>query len=455
MADGEDGPQPTAALAVLEATDPNVAYNARLALRWITGEDLDRARVTVRAVQDFCWHDLPLEDLDDCEALTDGLARLLDLLQMPRHAAVCRSPATQTILEAYWKDESEGLKAYRRAATASGLAPPALPGLEWGGEEKPPAEAAAWQSTARMLEQAVTAGDLVPGARGWKDRQQELAQAHLDAPRPELGGRSLAEAVIAERIDAWADGHESPTREEAISQIADRMLRPARFPDQGAAASPTQWQWFMGQLDDGISLTQNGNISRAFVRMNAARFGWSFDHLPSFEKDLDGLHMLRAMAARLRLAGQSGRKLVLTPRGRRLSADPAALWQATARLLISDRDFEAFCGELFLVLLLSGETLPADEVNGRIAKAVAEEEFVILPYETPPDKHDVSGAANYTIHRCRALGLFAPGAGSRWLDSSYQLTAVGAATALEALRAQAARPLLPADIWADPRRRDR
>jgi hypothetical protein len=273
----------------------------------------------------------------------------------------------------------------------------------------------------------------------------------VDIPRPELGGRSLAEAVIAERVDAWANGYESPTREEAIRHIADRMVRPARFPEQDAAP-PAQWQWFLGQLADGISLTQNGNISRAFVRMNAARFGWSFDHLPSFEQDLDGQHMLRAMAARLRLACQSGRKLVLTPRGRRLAADPAALWQATGRLLISDRDFEAFCGELFLVLLLSGETLPADEVKGRIAKAVAEEEFVILPDETPPDKHDISGAANYTIYRCRALGLFAPGAGSRWPDSSYQLTSVGTATALEALHAQAARPLLPDDSWADPYR---
>ena len=450
MAGGVNSTQVTAALALLEATDPSGACNAQLALRWLTGGRMDPAVVTVRAVQDFCWHDLPCEDLDDSEALAAGLARLLELLQMPRHAAVCRSLVTSKILEAYWTDEDEGVKAYRRAAAASGLVPPALPGFEWGGEEKPPAEAAAWQSAARMLEDAVTTGTLLPGAQGWKGRQHQLTQVHLDAPHPELGGQSLAEAVIAERIDAWADGYDSPTREEVISAISGRMLHPARFPKQDATAPPSRWQWFLGQLDSGISLTQNGNIGRAFVRANAARFGWDFDHLPSFDHDLDGLDMLRTMAARLRLACQSGRKLILTPRGRRLVGDRAALWQATARLLVSDREFEAFCGELFLALLLPGKTLPGDEVKSVIAKAVAEAEFVILPYETPPDIHGVSGAVNYTIYRCRALGLFANEAESRRLDRAYQLTPTGVATALAALRARAAGPLVPADSWADP-----
>jgi hypothetical protein len=41
MADEQDSPQATAALAMLEATDPDAACNALLALRWITGEGLD------------------------------------------------------------------------------------------------------------------------------------------------------------------------------------------------------------------------------------------------------------------------------------------------------------------------------------------------------------------------------------------------------------------------------
>jgi hypothetical protein len=443
MADSEDSPQVTAAIALLEAADPDAAYHAQLALRRITGDHMDPALVTVRAVQDLCWHDLPLENPDDCEDLTDGLARLLDLLQMPRHAAVCRSPATQTIIESYWHDENEGVKAYRREAAASGLAPPDLPGLEWGGEEKPPAEDTAWQSTTRMLEEAVTTRTLVPGRPGWKDLQRELAQAHLNAPRPELGGRSHAEAVIAERLDAWADAYDSPVREEAVSAIARRLLRPARLPDGDAAAPLPRWQWFLDQLAAGIPLTQNGNIGRRFIQANAARLGWDFDRPPSFDRDLEELQVLRAMTTRLRVAARSGRKLALTPRGRRLAADPAALWRATARLLVGGGELEDFAGELFLVLLLPGQAMPADEVEGTIARAVAQEGFVMLPHEILPDEHDVSRAAAHTIWRCRTLGLFAVGAGARWLDRTYQLTPVGAATALEALRARATRPLEP------------
>ena len=329
MADAEDNPQVTAA-GQLEAISQK-ATTGRNALVKISGGGLDPTGIKVRAVQEYCWHDLPREDPDDCEDLTEGLARLFDLLQMPRHAAVCRSPAIQNILGAYWRDEEAGVKAYRLAAAASGLAPPSLPSFEWGGEEKPPAEDAAWHSTARMLEEAVTTGTLVPGRRGWKDRQEELTRLHLDAPRPELGGRSLAESVISERIEAWADAYDSPAREEAVDEIASLLLRPG-----GDTAVPLpRWQWFLDQLGEGIPLTQNGKIARAIVRANAARFGWDFGWQPSFDRDLEELQELRAMATRLRLAARSGRKLALTPRGRRLTADPGALWRATARTLLA------------------------------------------------------------------------------------------------------------------------
>jgi hypothetical protein len=454
MAPGEDEQRAAAALALLEATDPDAAGNARFALNWIAGEGLDLRLVTVRAVQDFCWHDMPLEDPDECEDITDGLARLLDLLQVPQHAAVCRSPATQEILWAYWKDEGEGLKAYRRAAAASGLAPPSLPGFEWGSEEKPWAEAAAWQSTSRMLEEAVTTGTLVPGRRGWKDLQQELTQAHLNAARPELGGRSHAEAVISERLEAWADAYDSPEHEEAINAITSLLLRPARLPDEESANPLPRWQWFLDQLGEGIPLTQNGNIARAFVRANAARFGFdSGGWQPSFDRDLEELQVLRTMATRLRLAARSGRKLTLTPRGRRLMADPAALWRATARLLIGGGELKEFAGELFLLLLAAGRALPADEVYDTLGRAVVEaastEKFTRGLYGVAADEYDAARAAQYTVWRCRALGLFAHGAGDQMLAKTYQLTPVGAATALEALRAWAARPLLPADSWAD------
>ena len=154
------------------------------------------------------------------------------------------------------------------------------------------------------------------------------------------------------------------------------------------------------------------------------------------------------MAARLRLAARSGRKLALTPRGRRLIAEPGVLWRATARTLVGGGELEEFAGEMFLVQLLAGRALSAVEVYDTIARAVSQEGFVRGPYEVPVNENDAHRAAQYTIWRCRALGLFADGAGDRMLAKTYQLTAAGAATALEALRVRVTRPLEPHPSYA-------
>jgi len=66
---------------------------------------------------------------------------------------------------------------------------------------------------------------------------------------------------------------------------------------------------------------------------------------------------------------------------------------------------------------------------------------------TPPDlpgltwgagEPDISWAISRTANLCRALDLLTPG--SDWPDRRYQLTPIGTATALEALRAHATGP---------------
>lgn len=301
------------------------------------------------------------------------------------------------------------------------------------------------------------ASDLLPIVRArtlWghaaegQPRRRGTAGTH---PRPAASGGSpdTAPHAAAEfpedgpdispgRIVAWAAARRSPARREAIAAITSRLLLPPLLPEHGADGPLPLWQWLLDQLGEGIPLTQTGNLNRAFVQANAERFGWDFTHRrPYTEQDVTDLHELRTLATGLGLVRQAGRKLALTAEGRRLAADPAALWQATARALVSEGDdFEAYTGEVFLALLLHRETLSRDEIAGLIVRAAAEEGFRGIHDGNPPDEDDTMWTAHRTINRFHALGLLA----GKWTDRSYRFTAVGTATALETLRARAGLP---------------
>jgi hypothetical protein len=437
MAD-EEHPEIGTALALLAVEDPAAADDAQAALEWIAG-DHGPGLVTQHDVQCFCWHELPVKWMasdGDHARVIDALARAFDLLQMPRYAAICRSATTRGILAAYQAGTASGKAAFRRAITASGITPPDLPGLTWGAGMGSH-EHAAWTSATELLELAIASGDLAPGTRGWKARQQELVRAHLDAPREDLLGQPLAAVIISERAEAWVSRWRSPTRQQIAAAIANRLLHPVQLPADAAADPLPRWRWLLGQLAGGIALTQAGNLNRAFVQQNADRFGWDLSQPPYTEPDLYDLHHLRCLATSLKIARRSGRALTLTAKGRRMLGDPDQLWRATAATLPPGNAFTVFAGELFLALLADGEPQPAEQVTAVVAQAVAEEQFRDSRTNLPPGEHDVRWATAQTVNLCRALGLLASG---EWPDRSYQLTPVGAATALEALRARATGP---------------
>jgi len=437
--DDAQDPIITAALGKLMAEDPSAADDAEAALEWIAGEN-GLAFITQERIQYYLWYSLPLKwmtDLDHKLAIVAALARALDLLGLPRYAAICRSDTTREILRAYEEEDGRGLKAFHEADSASGIRPPDLPEFEWGstmGWE----ENRALSSTAEFLELAVAGGDLVPGARGWKRRQQELARGHLNEPRPELAGQTFAQVILTERIEAWLATNRSETRRKVLSSVANLLLHPAELP-AGLAGDPLPTlRWLLEQLVDGISLTQTGNLNRKFVQAAADRFGWDFSRPPRSEDDLYDLHQLRYLAQRLGLARRSGRKIGLTNKGRAQMGDPEALWRSVAGGVLGDNPFHVFAGELFLALLVNIELMPYDDINATVRQAVAEEGFRETRTGEPPDEHQVSWAIHHTLNMCRALGLLSKG--GDWRDRSHGLTDAGKATALEALRAQATGP---------------
>lgn len=138
------------------------------------------------------------------------------------------------------------------------------------------------------------------------------------------------------------------------------------------------------------------------------------------------------------MARRSGRVLTLTAKGRRTLGDPDHLWRATAAALADGNTFTVFAGEMFLAMLSGGDPLPTGQITATVGQAVAEEEFRDSRSDLPPGEHDIGWAIARTANLCRALGLLVPG--GDWPDRRYQLTPVGTATALEALRARATGP---------------
>ena len=435
--DGEDAAIATALLD-LSVDDEGVARQAEAALGSLTwGQGIEA--ITQDRIQHFLWYELPLKwitSLDDRLDMAESLARALDLLGLRRYAAICRSPDTGHILEAYDRDPEEGLAAFRRANAASGIHPPDLPEFQWGAMMGP-VEAAAFTSAAEFLELAVSGGDLVPSTRGWKIRQQALVRAHLGAPEEALGTQTLLQAIQTERLQRWIDGGRSEVRRKALASIANRILYPVALPP-GVTDASFSLRWLLEQLVEGVSLTQTGNLGQKFVQGAASRFGWDFPSPPRTEDDLFELHLVRHFAQRLGFARRSARRLVLTARGREALREPEQLWRCAAGGLIGRDPFLALAGELCLAVLVDVEVMSASAIRANIFAAACEAGFRDNRTGDPPADGAVSWALHETLNLCRALGLLSVGGG--WKDRDYGLTSVGKATALEALRARGTRP---------------
>lgn len=280
----QDDPLIVEALTKLEGEDVEAAQDAEAALNSLTwGEGV--SVITQERLQHFLWYGLPMKwmaDTDHHRRIVAALARAFDFLDLAQYAALCRSDTTAHVLDAYERSDAEGKKAFRKADAASGIRPPDIDELEWGsvmGME----ESTALSSAAGMLELAVASGGLVPGSRGWKQRQQELTRAHLTVARIGLAGRTLLDAIRDERLQTWLEGRRSPTRRRILEPLAEAARAPAEAADGVADAVP-RLRWLLGELAEGQPLTQTGNLNRAFVQAAAARFGWDFRN-PSQTED--------------------------------------------------------------------------------------------------------------------------------------------------------------------------
>jgi hypothetical protein len=443
-----------AALGRLRAEDEGLAGDAEAALGSLTWDQGLQA-ITQHGLQTFLWYELPRKWLTDLEGklhIATSLGRLLDLVGLHRYAAICRSPETTAVLQAYEQSSREGFREFRRAQQRSGVEPPDLRGpplwFAWGpvmGEH----EAGAYLSVAAALELAVAGGQLRPGASGWRAAQQAAARRHLTVPRPELDGQSLLEEVLAERLGEWARSR-GQTRRALVEPVLGRLKRGPLLPvpvPPGAeqALAPLGWLLALASEGRGIALTQVGNLNRPTVIEAVRRFGWHpLPDPPRGEDDVFELWALWDLVRDLGAARRSGRRLVATRAGRALAGDAEGLWYAVAHRLGSGHDFAPTITELALLLLVESGEVAEATLAERVNAAVVGEGWYERTSGQPPDPQTVRAQLVEPLRLLRVLGLGREG--GDWRTRWVALTEPGRALALEALRARATGPR------PDPRR---
>jgi hypothetical protein len=316
----------------LAGRDPSVGEDARAAVDWLTRGSEEGAPVvfTRRGLQEFLWYELPRKWLIGAQehlAVADALARLFDELgpEAVALAALCRDPETARLLRT-------GADGFVEAIHASGLDPPDTALLEWS-DLMTIEESLERDAVAEMLEEAVDSGELVPGAKGWQQRQADLVDRHLITPDA-AGGTPLAR-VHAARRDAWLamtadDDHRNLL--ETVTPLDSVAPTPA---EAEAAVEPLLW--LLGRLTDGLKLTQTGALPRVLVREANKRYPdwWDTDLFgpPHREAEVYALEVLHAIVDQLKLARPRHGVLKLSPRGRVLHTDPSALLATIASMI--------------------------------------------------------------------------------------------------------------------------
>ena len=432
-------PDVAALLLELERSDPATADAARLAVDWLTG---GKPLETIAQIDvcDFLWYTLPVRiEATDEERLriARALGRLLRLGGMPRYAALCLSGTTARILRTYrLAGEEAGLAACQRALEATGVLPPDVPELTWS-TIMGPEESAAHTACSAALELAIVSGELTPGADRARAR---LTARWLLTPRPELGGDNWLQRVHGERLNRWVLGRGAARR--ALAQPYEVRLHAPVPPPEGSHLEPLRWLLELGV--SGVPLTRRHNLARAVAIEAAERFGWRArgGRVPRAEADVPELVTLHGIArAELRALRRTGAKLVITKEGRRLLDDPGAMWDAATSALTAPEDggSDATMHEIALMILAEGRPLRDGELTARVAEVAAVDD------RRPYGDAGTSPAATHGPQASRLLDrlrrrLDAFGLRTRPRSDADQLTPVGQAAALAALRAHALRP---------------
>ena len=356
--------------ALLAQIDGSSADLARAAIGWILPDGVALTQIGQVALQEFLWYELPLKwlvEVSELHKIAWALAKLFTAAGLERYAALCRSPQTHLLLDA-WQDEDHEIarKAMKSAIRSSGVDPPDTPLMGWG-SVLGVAEQSASRRVSQALEQAIDAGELVPGERGWKQRAVSITEASLLLPRLDLRGGPLLQAVCRERSESWADGHPA-ARQDLLRQMLPLLASEVAVP-RGARACLKPLRWLLEHIGDGVTLTRAGWLPKALVIEANDAFGWFdlFGLSVRSEADLPELATLNELARRARLITKKGPRLSLSTSGRRALGDSRLLWRIVVADIFSAGTYEGEGAALAAAELVKAKTpLPYPRVEAGV-----------------------------------------------------------------------------------------
>jgi hypothetical protein len=397
------------ALAAIGRAEPHVAEDARAAWESLTAGE-GPGSVTQWRLQQFCWDELNRAWAADAAGrwrVASALAALLDGLGMPRYSAIARSETTRQILLTGDQAPDRGRTVVRRAMQRSGIEPPDTELLTWGSTFGP-TEAMALEAVADRLELAVAAGDLQPGGRGWRDQQAEIALDVLMAPRPLLGGSSLYDGILDERLDHWVRGPRSTTRGGLLAPL-EAVLRDPVDPGMAAPARALlrPLDWLLTEISDGLALTAAGYLPPRTVARALDELGWREELIGPANREVDAypVLVLRETAQRLGLCRRRSSRLTLTPSGRAAVADGRTLWQAVAAGLVGpEHSALSVAWEVVLAVLTPGDVVSEEDVRVLVQMVVTESGWRVAGRRAPSES-DTSALFFAVLRELRWLEL--------------------------------------------------
>jgi hypothetical protein len=398
--------------------------------------------LTQALVQDFLWYRLPAKYPDETWLpIARGAAALLEHLGLDRYASIARSETTTTILEAWREGDARGLSRYRAAAEASGVKPPDTDPLAWGSVMGMD-EVSAYAFVETRLEDAIVAGELVPGASRGKSHAASLAGQLLQRPALHGDGRTWQQLVLEERRTTWVrTAYPEALRRWRAAHI-DLLLGPPDPPDDLEHVLGSM-RWILETCRDSVELTQGGYLPPPIVRDGVERFGWwEWPGLPRSEADVHQLGALRETAARLRVVTKRGRRLATSRYGVALLADPPGLWRGIAATIGATDEYAALLSEIIAHCLLDGPAVDKGLEQTIVPIVIAQ------GWQSgglPVDERHVAMSIQRPLYLWRLFGLLDE-VRPPWRDGHptgqnvTSLTAAGRATALEYLRTRATAP---------------
>lgn len=388
-----------AAVARLSERDWRLGEDARAAIEWLTGFDGDEvpAVFSRRELQLFLWYQLPKKWLirtAEQVAVAEALACFFDEVgpEAAPLAALCRSAQTAELIRT-------GGKNLARALEYSGLDPPDTPLLAWSGFMSIE-EALEHDLVAARLEDAIDSGDLVPGRKGWRQRQADLVDRYL--ANPDESGTAPLARIHAARRQNWLDlpgrGPEERAQLEQALAAAD-----AEPPSQAEATQAIQpLLWLLDELAEGVKLTQTGALPRALVRAAVERYpDWWDTHTvgpPYQEAELYPLGVLHDLVDELKLARRQRPTLELTPKGRALRADPQRLLSEIAAVIAPEIPAEL---DLALARVLLDDQ---PGIDGSLVALLAPFNGIAIEHRTPTASTPGGRTLTAAILNARAHG---------------------------------------------------